>query len=366
MATGLLAAGGVGAASAKAGEDISASTTIVLAIATIAVAVYPIARRVVSGRLDVFEPVVAGCTMLAVLFGARPIANVISRVTIYPDGSPLEPMRTTVGLLGLVCTLLFVVAYELVTAWFRSRPVESVNKEYRGSTSTAYEYGVIISLVGLGLFAVFLQQTGSVAAGLRLLAAGGSDALQDVNDASSEYLIAAPIAAACAAIVVILVAGRTLTSRGRWYAAIAVMIPVLANFSGGTRRFIIPSIAIPIICHYLSVGRRPSARSVWIVITVSAITPSALPYVRTVGARDQNGGLFAFLGESFAHPLKPLSDFITGPDTDMINGLSVEISTLQSSGNFAWGRATLGDLAIAPIPHVVYSGKPATARNQLL
>jgi hypothetical protein len=50
----------------------------------------------------------------------------------------------------------------------------------------------------------------------------------------------------------------------------------------------------------------------------------------------------------------------------MVKVLAREIVTLDKSGDYGFGSATLGDLILAPIPSAIAHDKPETARNMLL
>ena len=50
----------------------------------------------------------------------------------------------------------------------------------------------------------------------------------------------------------------------------------------------------------------------------------------------------------------------------MFPALALEVRALRSPEDFFYGRATVGDVLLAPIPHIVFPSKPQTARDDLL
>ena len=362
----LLLSVGTGASVAALGAGHAIRPVALIATATILVAAAPIVFRLITNRFDIFEPLVGGCLMLGILFGGRPIAMLITQDTIYHDGTLLEPYFTEATTMGLFATVIFVVAYEFTRSRLERRPPRRPPRSYERNLRLAYDYGIVVSIAGLGLFAAFLARTGSIGGGLQLLTAGSSEALQTLNDSSTEYFTSAPIAAACAGIVITIVAGRQLTRRQGLIVGLAVLAPVISNFALGGRRFLIPSIAIPVLAYYLVAGRRPALRGFFGVLFVAAIVLATIPFARVDVAREQAGGVLPIFQKAFASPLKPLERFITGPDTEMVAALTVEVGALENTGDYAFGRATVGDLAIAPIPRILFPSKPTTARNEIL
>ncbi len=50
----------------------------------------------------------------------------------------------------------------------------------------------------------------------------------------------------------------------------------------------------------------------------------------------------------------------------MFSAFATELATLHGAGNFAYGRASIGDLLTSPVPSRVLPGKPQTQQDRLL
>ena len=344
-------------------EHVSVSTNAVLASTTIAVAMYPLVKRMATHSFDPFEPIVAASVILALLFGIRPLSMMITEAVSY-RGLNIESQLTTSTVLGLLGTLAFVVAYESL---IRIRQHESPRRRRRHvHPNTVYLYAIIVSILGFVLFAVHLSIGGSVVETAKLLASGRSETLADLYSNSSEYLSAAPILVAVGGIVTVIAAGRRVSKAQFMLVLLAIAFPVVVFFLIGNRRFIIPSIAIPVVAYYLAVHRRPSAKQLLLIVPIAFVVLATIPFARSSGAQEQAGGSVPLYRQGFASPVDSWKRFITGPDTNMFSALAVEVEVLSETSDFAYGRATLGDLVLAPIPSRLFPGKPVTARNEML
>lgn len=359
----LAAAGGV--ISAIVIEQTSPSIDALLASTTLAVAAYPIVKRIATSSFDILEPIVGASVMLAILFGVRPLAMMIADDMLSYRGYDIEPYFTMVLLLGLLGTTAFVVGYEVVN---RAGPKEE--SPHRREMpyvhlSTVYMYAIVASALGVVLFAVHLSLGGSIFETLRLMASGVSAPVASVYGRSSEYLSAAPVLVVCAAIIVVVAAGRRLSKVELLLVLLAIAYAVGCFFLVGARRFIIPSAAIPVVAYYLTLQRPPPAKLVVLIVPLAFIVLSTIPYGRTAGAREQAGGLVPILRDAFAAPVDSWKRFITGADTEMVSALAREVEVLSEPSDYAYGMATLGDVALAPIPSAVFPGKPTTAKDEM-
>ncbi len=102
------------------------------------------------------------------------------------------------------------------------------------------------------------------------------------------------------------------------------------------------------------------------VVPIAFILLATIPFARAAGARQQYGGAVPIFRAALNEPFSVVHEFFTGPDTEMADALALELSAFDR-GRIAHshGMATLGDLAIAPVPHVLFA-KPVTQRNQIL
>ncbi|MGE0544878.1 MAG: O-antigen polymerase, partial [Dehalococcoidia bacterium] len=335
-----------------------------IAITTISVAAAPIAKRAVARSLDLLEPIVSGALTLAILFGIRPLSMMLTENgAVYYGHDVGQYFRTTI-VMGLIGTLAFVLGYELAFKKSKVTPTSEMVSEsnYR---STASAVVVVMSAVAVFLFTLHLSISGSIVQTLRLMAAGRSLELVDATAGTSAYLSVSPLLTSCAAIVII--ATRPKLKIGDIIKIVTLIAFPVAMFSLlGNRRFIIPSVAIPLAVYYLRHGRRPSRKTVMLVAPVILILLAAIPYARASGAREQAGGALPILQDFLTSPLDAWKQFITGPDTEMISMLAVEVEILKNPEDFYFGGAVFGDLLLAPIPSAVFPWKPESARDQML
>jgi hypothetical protein len=304
--------------------------------------------------------------MMAILFGLRPISTLMTGSFIYHNAQSIEPQFAQTVVLALTGTAAFVIAYEICTPIRTSGPVDRENRSAHLDMSSIYAYAAVISAVGIALFAAHLSRAGGVLKMLRLMAAGQSQQLVDSFAGSSEYLSSAPVLLACAAIVLVVATRGHLSATARIFVFAAAAVSALLFFLLGARRYMLPCLAIPVVAYYLARQRQPSRKLVLIVVPIAFVLLATIPYQRVSGGREQGGGAIPIFREGLARPVDSWKRFITGPDTEMFSALAVEVGSLSKPSDFAYGKATLGDLALAPIPSAVFPGKPTTARNQML
>jgi hypothetical protein len=369
LAVTLVAATLAGAAATDFPDSRVLSLTGLIALCALLIALAPIAHRVITGTFDLFEPVVGACLMLALLFGVRPLAMLLrSDLTLHytPAIDVSEPFRRAV-VLGALATAAFVSGYE-VLARPRRRDAGTLPPPPRGQLTRVLhpkavaDYGILISVLGLAFFALFVRQAGGLAA----LSAGRTAQLGQVLGSSSEYLTAGPIALVCAAVLYLLARGGRLTTLvERASVALLTVVPVLLFALTGVRRFILPCLLLPIIVHYLARGRRPPRRALAVLVPLAFLVFATIPYARASGAREQAGGVLPIFVDAFSAPFTAVNRFLTEHDTEMLPDLALQMRYQETTGKYWFGRATVGDLALSPVPSQLVP-KPETARNELL
>jgi hypothetical protein len=342
------------------------SGATLIALGTLLVASIPIVKRLANPGLDVFEPIVPAAITLAILFAVRPLwtagkesSEFQSPFHTYEIGSTyIEALF--LGFLGTIC---FVVAYEAS----RVGPRESKRVERSlFHPGVVRAYGLALVVLAVTLFALYLSTAGSVSHGFRLFAAGRSAAQSAAFNSPSEYLSAAPILAACAAITFVVIFARALSRTQAIVLIACASFPVFVFSLVGNRRFIIPSILVPLVSYYLALDKRPAGRRILVVAVISFLVIATIPYARTSGAREQAGGAVPIFVSAVTSPARTVDRFLAGSDTEMISALAVELAVLNNASEYSYGKATLGDLLLAPIPSAVFPGKPRTARDDLL
>ena len=348
--------------SALLAAQLSNLLPIALACGTIVVALAPLVRR--GRRLDIFEPIVPACAFLAVLFGARAIAVVHGSSLEYDSQFFSRSDLDGAVLAGFLGTVGFVVGYELRAM---RRVQAAAGEPALLDRLAAREFAVVAALAGVALFATHLARGGSIFHTFVLMLHGRSSQLGAVYSSSSEYLSSAPILGTCGALVVLLAVGSRKLLRSEWLIVIlSALLPVVVFGLTGSRRFVIPAVAVPIVAAYLIRGRRPRWRWVAIVAVAGFLVLAVVPYARSQGARQSFGGIAGIAKRAATHPQDVMSQFINGNDTEDLSALALEVRALRQPGDFYYGRATFGDVALAPVPSLLVPGKPTTARNDLL
>jgi hypothetical protein len=337
-----------------------------LAFGTIFVAALPLARRFRSGTFDVLEPIVGGSAMLAVIFGVRPIAMMLTGDLTY-RGQDIRPEFPFVIALGLLGSLGFSASYE----WARRRlvnpsPISDVRLP-RLRPTIIYAYIGILAVLSVLLFGVHLSRLGSdFADGLRLLAGGASPELIDRWAGTTEYLSASPILASCAATLLGILTGWRLTRYQLILVALLIAYPLVVFYLSGDRRYMIPTVGVPAVAWLLMSGRRPGRRVFLLTVPVAFLVLTAIPFVRWGAAQEGSGGFAAAFVQGIGNPVRAVNRFLLGSDTSMFSALAIEVRALVAPRDFFYGRASVGDLLIAPIPHLLIPNKPQTARDELL
>jgi hypothetical protein len=334
---------------------------VAMSIAVLGLTLGPLLWSVAQRRFDLFEPIVSASVMLALLFGVRPL-YVIGDGSYQFLGKDISHSFSMAVALGLAGTVAFVGAYWLYRPKPSRRPGES--RAYGGLTSAAILIGVPVALLGAALFAVNLLRMGPLSMVIPLWLGGKSDELLVAFKGNSEYLSAAPILASCAAVVIGCASGWHLARSTRILIILLVAFPVLVFSVGGDRRFLIPSMGVPLVAYFLSTNRRPGRLVLVASVPVMFAVLVTIPLIRTSGGREQAGGVVPAITGAVMAPLEQWDHFITSYDTDMVESLSVEVGVLRD--DFFYGGATIGDLLIAPIPSSLFPDKPTTARDQML
>jgi hypothetical protein len=339
---------------------------VILASGVIVVAAVPIAVRIRSGTFDVLEPIVGGSVALGIIFGMRPIAMLLNGDLTY-RGSDIRPEFPFVIALGLVGTLAFVGTFE----WMRLRRSNVLRSPAVPSHSLEpvliYGYVAILACLSVVLFGVHLSRLGSdFADGLRLFAGGSSPELITRWTGTTEYLSASPLLAACAATLLGVATNWRMSRFQVALTAALIAYPMIVFYVSGDRRYMIPTVGVPAVAWMLMSGRRPPGRVLLLAVPVAFAVLTAIPFVRWGAAQEGRGGFAAAIVEGVGNPVRALDRFILGPDTSMFNALAIEVRVLRSPTDFFYGRATVGDLLLAPIPHLLIPNKPQTARDELL
>jgi len=327
--------------------------------------------RARTRRAHLFEPAITGGLMLALLFGIRPLAMIFSGDTEYYRWIYIGDVFPEAVLLGAVATLVFIASYEIgvrhyVDRWGRINAVPGCEPS-QNNWQLLYFYTAALFSTSVALFLVQLHFYGGISEALPKLFAGQHDQLTESAVVRSAYLSLAPILSACgAALLIIGKKGYFGKLRTILFVSLLIGFPLIVFFVAGERRFMIPSLGIPVVAYYLIRRRQVPARLVFVVAPVALVIAMSVPYLRNEQGRQEVGGITGFPAFLIEHPQKPAKLLLLRSETEMVPVLATEIRTLKEQGNYYYGAATFGDLLLAPIPHSIFPDKPETARNRML
>ncbi len=351
----------------SSGETLS--LRVVFPLVTVFFSSISVFYTLTVGSRNIFEPVVPATMMLGVLFGVRPIVMVALGDVNYYLFVPISENLTEAFFIGMLGTLAFLFGYHVqfgINKWPSSIKNLS-NTKYDFNKKKLYVYIATISLASVILFVIYLSAGGAPWELLQMMVSGRSKSLVESIAINSEYLSVAPILSACAAILIVVhFRGEQLTTNKKIIILCLIVFPIMVFMLMGVRRFIIPSILIPIVVYYLSHNKRPSVKVVIIIAPVILVLISAIPYMRTEGARGQAGGLSNFFEFAMKEHKELIANIILKHDTEMVSILAVEVGVLNELDDFYYGRAIFGDFLIAPIPSSLFPWKPTTARDLML
>jgi hypothetical protein len=336
------------------------STESVLIAGIAAACVVPIAARLARRRFDIFEPIVVASAALFVMYALRPAA--IMTTGVQPSFKGYDIGGTFVE--ALIVAFAGVAALQLGYAipWGRNVARRLTGRPGRWDVRTAVAYAMLLALVAIGLYAIFLSQSG----GLHVLGefVEGRSARQDsyFRD-SSAYLYAAPQLLWPASLL--LFAVGISDSRRDLVALSALLLLPLAVFASGqgSRIVLLPLLLSPAVYLYLARNRRPSP----LVLAVAAylVLTLGIAYFRETRTATVDVSRVAELERAVIHPGYELDQLVRhGTDNDMFESLAVELRIVPehlpaSPPDFVY--RTL----VKPIPSTLWAGKPVAPEERL-
>lgn len=321
--------------------------TIVLALAS---------RR----RLDLFDPALPAVAVLGVLFVLRPL-HMLSTHDFNADGFDTEAGFDGTAWLAFGACWAYAIGF-LGAAMPRARSESTPARRLPPAPTVA----VVVAGCGAGLFLLNLQIHGGIRSGLENLAAGRSLASIQIVTDSTQYLTVAPALLTVACVLLLLRYPTKLPTRLGILIIVFTALAVGAFSLTGSRRFIIPAVAIPAALFYVLRRRRPKGRYVLLIGVASFAMLAVIPAIRAQGAKQEGATFTSGLATTVRAPYKTVDQFLADDDTEMFAVLTLEREYYAEGGQHSDGKATFGDLVLAPIPSTLFPGKPTTARNELL
>ena len=313
-----------------------------------------------SGRLDLLEPIIPASAVMASLFGVRPLMMIISGESDYYFGILISESLVVAQLTCTIGVASYLFGYLLSKRSPRIKPPASVP----GYISRKRLRIVCVAYAGISVILTMLYLGRNPLGTLAILMLGRTETLEGIVSVHTEYLFVAPLLLSCCATLLIINRKQEKYSLGMLVLLfLLVAIPVAYFYLFGTRRFIIPVISVPLLSYFLVRKIRPNLKTLPLVVLAFFIL-SAIPFMRTSGARSQIGGFTDQITYAFTRD-EILKNIFLGPDTEMLPAFAVEVQVLQNPGDFYYGRAVLGDILLAPFPSAIFD-KPRSARNDML
>src|SRR5216684_4544824 len=216
----------------------------------------PIISRLNTGTLDIFEPIVFVNLSLGLMFVVRPLCDLATRETVHLGISVMPQFDYTLAV-ALVGVFAFQIGYHSrVTldafrsyVWMLPRP----SREFR--PDKAGQFGILVAVIGLGLFGMFIMQSGGVATLVALTSGRGFS--DDAFFLSSNGYFYQGILALIPASALLFAAGLT-TKRIAWLMGSAIPLAIFCGFylGRGDRSNLLPALSIPMFW-YMFRRRRP-------------------------------------------------------------------------------------------------------------
>ncbi|STX04943.1 Uncharacterised protein [Kocuria rosea] len=180
-----------------------------------------------------------------------------------------------------------------------------------------------------------------------------------------EIVLMVPMTGSTAAAIFLLANRHRKLSKAEFIVLLASISTSIALVSQlGNRRFIIPTILIPVVA---SLIRRPARVRLWHIpaALITVLIMATIPMVRAAGARNPNesllGAAWRYLrDEGISGTIRPI---FASYDTEMFDYVAILAPRMQEEG-YGWGRGTLLEFVTRPIP--ASWGSTTSWSNELL
>jgi hypothetical protein len=315
-----------------------AGVMTLLVVAELALVAAPLALRAFRRRLDVFEPIVWANVALFVMFVVRPIAHWAYDSYSFRGYDLWQSLPAALAV-AVVGTAAIQLGYAIPAG-------RAIGLRLPPAPSSFQRPGPAL------WFAVALVALGVV----------GYIAFPNPATAPSAYLYYLPMLLIPGALLLLVIGLQVRTAVVTLLAIVAIAGAFMVFGPGGQRAWLLVLLA-PVVVYgvYLRRGVRPG------VLTLLLLVPILLPF--SAAARDAPTG--GSLGElldaagrnAVAFP-ETMHDFVLGADTEMLDGLSLEVQVVPSQLGYHPGNSLLAIVA-QPVPRVLWPDKPRQADDQV-
>jgi hypothetical protein len=302
-------------------------------------------------RGPVLAPFSLSLLMLVAIYGIRPLLMIhYGTYDIY--GLDVVTGFNATARIGFVATVVFCGGYWLSRSTMRPLPSLPVDvpagREPPGVAAAA--------AVCLGTVAAWFAAIAAIGGPgfIRLLFRGRSAEATAIFGSTPSAVYCLPIAGA-----VLVAAARIRTRQTRrltawetvlfWVAIAGSTVPATSQ---GGRRFLVPCLLVALLAVVYPRWWRPVTAPMVLFSGAALLVLAAIPYVRSAGARtdrtDFVGALGDYLGQAgIGGTFKSL---FLSYDTDSFGYVSFVEPRLGGSLPYGYGRSTVGDLLVNPLP----------------
>jgi hypothetical protein len=221
---------------------------------------------------------------------------------------------------------------------------------------------VLLAALGVASLALFLLPSGGLDA-VETFFSGRGSALNELLGASTTYLWWGSLLVVPAALIGFAVAWTTRTPGTIVVAGLLVGVALLRIVPVGNRVFLLPLLGGMAVFTYLHAGRRPRALPLVVTVVLALFLSYAVLQLRYPDTRRNFGSAVTSLAETPSRMIAPLTK---GADAEMAPALAGALRVVPSRFGYRFGRATVGDLLVRPVPREWWAGKPETPGHEVV
>jgi hypothetical protein len=223
------------------------------------------------------------------------------------------------------------------------------------SAPIATGFGIVTLLIGIGLFGIFIVQTGGMST-ISSLLSGRRPGQNDLFLNSTGYFYDGLVLAAPASLL--LLSGAWWKGRRVSFLAIAgLAVGATLNLIDGNRLALLILFGPAVLLAYFMRNRRPGILA--LLVSAYVVMTAGIGFLRDVRG-DPTGtpaSRLSALGQSVVSPGQQFGALVLGSDNEMFDSLASELAMVPSTLPFQPG-ATLSDVAVRSVPRPLWPTKP--------
>lgn len=293
--------------------------------------------------------------ILISIFGIRPLL-MVAREDFEFYGIDVVSGFNATCILGFLAVASISVGYAFGALVSRHRVIEfdGPNPPDAGYAPTLLRNAALLAVVAISSYVLVMMLVGGGVEFLAQLFAGRSAAVNSRSENLPVVVPALPVAAAAALAVcrIVVVRHRPLRKTEEvlyWASCVMLVLPPAAL---GNRRFLLPTALVMLIAAAYTRWNRPLGIRLAALGAVAFLALTIFPFVRSAGSRTGSTDLVGAMFEYFSTTglSGTLDGFFLSYDTEMFNYVSFLAPRVGESIPLGFGRGTIGDALLAPIP----------------